>query len=82
MAKRPASDTVQVKVRMREDLRRKLEREADRRGLTINAEILRRLDLSFVSEARLDSLSEAAAKEIVEKLLAAVRSQTNQGDKS
>jgi hypothetical protein len=47
MAKRAASKTVQVKVRMREDMRRKLEREAEARGLTINAEILRRLEQTF-----------------------------------
>lgn len=43
-----ASDVEQVKVRMRGDQKRKLEREAERNGLTLNAEILRRLDLSFV----------------------------------
>ena len=46
MSKKP-SDTVQVKVRMREDLRRKIERAAEKSGLTINAEILRRVDQSF-----------------------------------
>ena len=38
---------VQVKVRMREDLRRKIEHAAKKNGLTINAEILRRLDQTF-----------------------------------
>jgi hypothetical protein len=52
MAKRAAGDTVQVKVRMREDLRRKLEREAEKRGTTINAEILHRLDASFEDRMR------------------------------
>ena len=53
MAKRHAAETVQVKVRMREDLRRKLERDAEKRGLTINAEILRRLDQSYVQDQQL-----------------------------
>jgi len=46
MSKKP-SQMVQVKVRMREDLRRKIEHAAQKNGLTINAEILRRLDQSF-----------------------------------
>jgi hypothetical protein len=46
MAKR-TGDTVQVKVRMPRSIHLRLEREADRRGLTINAEILRRLNQTF-----------------------------------
>jgi len=46
MSKKP-SQMVQVKVRMREDLRRKIEHAAQKNGLTINAEILRRLDQTF-----------------------------------
>ena len=42
-----ASDIVQVKVRMRADAHRRLEKEADRHGQTLNAEILTRLDRSF-----------------------------------
>ena len=53
MSKKP-SDVVQVKVRMREDLRRKIERAAQKNGLTINAEILRRVDQTF--DVDLDSL--------------------------
>jgi hypothetical protein len=49
MAKR-ASDTVQIKLRAREDFRRKLEREAEKRGLTVNAEILRRLEASLLED--------------------------------
>jgi hypothetical protein len=46
MSKKP-SQIVQVKVRMREDLRRKIEHAAQKNGLTVNAEILRRLDQTF-----------------------------------
>jgi hypothetical protein len=46
VSKKP-SDIVQVKVRMREDQRRRIERAAEKNGLTINAEILRRLDQTF-----------------------------------
>ena len=52
-ARRPGSEIVQVKARMREDLRRKLEREAASRGLTVNAEILRRLESSFTEQTAL-----------------------------
>jgi hypothetical protein len=54
MAKRAASHIVQVKVRMREDLHRKLEREAEKRGQTLNAEILYRLGQSFEYIAELE----------------------------
>jgi len=45
MAKK--TQTVQVKVRMTKDLQRRIQREADRHGQTINAEILGRLEMSF-----------------------------------
>jgi hypothetical protein len=45
MAKKP--EAVQVKVRMPKDLHRRIEREAGRRGQTINAEILGRLERDF-----------------------------------
>jgi Arc-like DNA binding domain len=48
MAKK--AEAVQVKVRMTKDLQRKIQREADRHGQTINAEILRRLESSFQSD--------------------------------
>jgi len=39
--------TIQVKVRITKDLQRRIQREADRRGQTINAEIIARLEESF-----------------------------------
>ena len=59
MSKKP-SQIVQVKVRMREDLRRKIEHAAQRNGLTVNAEILRRLDQTF--DVTLDKLEGSVAK--------------------
>ena len=59
MSKKP-SQIVQVKVRMREDLRRKIEHAAQKNGLTVNAEILRRLDQTF--EVTLDKLEGPVAK--------------------
>jgi chromosomal replication initiation ATPase DnaA len=59
MSKKP-SEIVQVKVRMREDLRRKIEHAAQKNGLTVNAEILRRLDQTF--DVTLDKLEGSVAK--------------------
>jgi hypothetical protein len=44
---------IQVKVRMPRDLQRLIERDAGRHGQTINAEILRRLESSYQSDALL-----------------------------
>jgi hypothetical protein len=49
MAKK-AAETVQVKVRMRRDQQQRLERDATKGGLTVNAEILRRLRVSYEVE--------------------------------
>jgi Arc-like DNA binding domain len=49
---------VPVKVRMPTDVRQRLEREAKKRGSTVNAEILRRLHQSFQKESAPDLLSE------------------------
>ena len=59
MSKKP-SQIVQVKVRMREDLRRKIEHAAQKNGFTVNAEILRRLDQTF--DVTLDKLEGSVTK--------------------
>jgi hypothetical protein len=46
MARKP-TDTVQLNLRFSEALRRRLEKEADRHGLSMNAEIIDRLEKSF-----------------------------------
>src|SRR5262245_1705641 len=51
-----ASNMVQVKVRMPKSLQRKIQRDAERQGLTINAEILRRLEASYQSDTVLDRI--------------------------
>src|SRR5512136_2206888 len=48
MAKK--TQAAQVKVRMPKELQRKIQRDADRHGQTINAEILRRLETSYQSD--------------------------------
>jgi hypothetical protein len=50
MVARKPTDVVQVNLRLRESLRRRLEREAERRGLSFNAELIRRLRESFDRE--------------------------------
>jgi hypothetical protein len=50
MVARRLTDLVQVNLRLRESLRRKLERESERRGLSLNAEMTRRLEESFDRE--------------------------------
>jgi hypothetical protein len=47
MARRDESQTVQVGLRVKEALRRDLEEAAAARGLSMNAEIVRRLERSF-----------------------------------
>jgi|SRR5579872_1625631 len=50
MARKP-SDIVQPNLRIREDLRRRLEREAKKRGVSLNNEMTYRLDRSFEQDA-------------------------------
>ena len=51
MVTRKRSDVVQLsKIRMRESLRQKLARHAEGNGLTLNAEIVRRLERSLLDE--------------------------------
>ena len=57
MAKKP--ETLQVKVRMPKDLHRRIQREADKKGQTINAEILGRLENSFHVEGMLSKIEKS-----------------------
>jgi hypothetical protein len=53
MVARKKTDVVQLsKIRMREVLRAKLARDAERKGVTLNAEIVDRLEQSYVNEAQ------------------------------
>jgi hypothetical protein len=49
VSKRPKSATVQVGLRLKEPLRAKLELEAKANGVSLNAEIVKRLELSLFS---------------------------------
>jgi len=56
MPKRDADAAVQLHFRVREDLRARLETEAKRKGVTLSAEIARRLEESFQLDAKLREL--------------------------
>ena len=51
MIKRPQTAVVGLKVRMREPLRKKLEVAAKQKGVSLNSELISRLESSFSSEA-------------------------------
>jgi hypothetical protein len=54
MRSRKLTDTVQLKLRIREDLRRKLEREAKKKEVSLNAEMVDRLIRSFDGPERVN----------------------------
>jgi hypothetical protein len=56
---RRATDTVQLKVRVREDLRAQLERAATERDVSLNTEIAERLAKSFEAQSQLQAAVEA-----------------------
>jgi hypothetical protein len=63
MVTRKRSDVVQLsKIRMRESLRQKLARHAEGNGLTLNAEIVRRLERSLLDEDILTELRNSLRK--------------------
>ncbi len=53
MAERARSDTIQLKARMKEPLRAKLEEAAETKGVSLNAEMIHRLEQSFSDDAAL-----------------------------
>jgi hypothetical protein len=57
--KRKKTDTVQLsKIRMREELRQKLVRDAERGAKTLNSEIVERLEKSYEQDERIKALQE------------------------
>ena len=55
---RVANATVQLKVRLVESLRRRLEREAARNGHSMNSEIVQRLEHSFqIGDDQIDTIA-------------------------
>ena len=56
MVKRAQTAIVGLKVRLREPLRKKLEVAAKRKGVSLNAELVARLEESFLGEGLLDRM--------------------------
>ena len=54
MAERSRSDTIQLKARMKEPLRAKIEAAAAAKGISLNAEMVHRLESSFLDEEARD----------------------------
>src|SRR5262245_40593770 len=50
MVQRPANETVQVNLRIKESFRRRIERSAEKAGVSLNAEMVRRLEESYRQE--------------------------------
>jgi Arc-like DNA binding domain len=67
MAKRKTTDKAQLNIRMTETLRRKIAAEAAKSGWSINSELVRRLERSFLDqgvEALIQSTAQAVAVEV------------------
>jgi hypothetical protein len=63
MVPRKKTDVVQLsKIRMREALRRKLERDAKREKTTLNAQIVKRIEDSFLDEERTEYMRKEVEK--------------------
>jgi hypothetical protein len=70
MPKKPA-DLIAVKVRLRERTRRNLEAEAKRNGVSVNMEIVNRVERSF-SEQAITAVIADTANKTAEKFAAAI----------
>jgi hypothetical protein len=66
MARKP-TDTVALTLRIREELRRRLQREADKDDVSLNWEIIRRLEGSFEARRALD-VAEKALSQLADTL--------------
>jgi hypothetical protein len=70
--KRKPSDMVQLKLRFPEALRRRLEREAKRRGLSLNAEIVRILERAYQQSDDMQSRAKAIANALGSEIVNAI----------
>jgi DNA-binding FrmR family transcriptional regulator len=76
MPARKPTDIVNLKLRFREELRRRLDKEAKKSGRSLNGEIVARLERSLEANEMRTAVSEAARFEIARLALSAVRTQT------
>jgi hypothetical protein len=61
MAERKPTAIVGLKVRLREPLRKKLEVAAKKKGVSLNAELVARLEESFLGEGLMDRIDKILA---------------------
>jgi len=68
MARKP-SDTVKLNLRFSEELRRRLERAAEKNQQSMNLEIVARLETSFRNQDILEVVKEAVRAEIERQMM-------------
>jgi len=78
---RKATDTVQFKLRMREDLRQRLEDAARERKISLNAAIVERLEASFFFAETAEAMGRSDLFMIVHLFTAAIKRIENIRDK-
>jgi hypothetical protein len=80
MARKP-SDTVQLKLRFPEALRRRLEREAKRHGQSLNSEIVSILEGAFRKSDEVHDRAKAIAEALGEEIVHAIVEQAKQAER-
>jgi hypothetical protein len=68
MAKRKPTDYAQMNLRLRETLRKQIEGEAKKNDLSLNSELVRRLERSFIDQG-VEALIQSTAIRIAETIL-------------
>jgi hypothetical protein len=63
MAKRKPTDVAQMNLRLKETLRKKIETEAKKNGWSLNQELVRRLERSFIDQG-VEALIKSTAIEV------------------
>ena len=65
MARKP-TEFVQFKLRIREALRRKIERDAEKKAISANAEAIERLEASYEVDRRTDEQAQALQRQLLD----------------
>ncbi|MBB57246.1 MAG: hypothetical protein CMM42_08475 [Rhodospirillaceae bacterium] len=65
--KRKDTATIQLKVRMKESLRAMLEEESGKKEISLNAEVVERIERSFEKAGQADEIRNAVSESIVER---------------
>jgi hypothetical protein len=80
MAKRKPSDTVQLKLRFPESLRRRLEREAEANHCSLNTQIVNILEDAFRKSDKLQDRAKAIAHALGDEIVRAIVDQANEDE--